>query len=386
MAWKKTSKKRKPRKVVLPKVGATMPSSKAPTFHKSSKAKSRLNSRAKRVVGEKFRKIAVLIILALLASGIIYTSIRTVLSIKNKPAAEEIPEFTLEASGGDVIGFSGIPAFPGATFMYETHIKEARIQNFLASGKSAYVLPDNAAWEDAVAFYTEQLQALGWQHVLSVDFVDDTKEFGEYWVKGTDANTSTVGLRIYTKMDDLWYERITAADARTGLATEVAKEKEIELMTTMSSASELPESFPWSLKYPSLWRVEIKKSTLMEIEEADFLNVDTQGKLSIVPIDFVSMEDINEIGPRYIEQVNGFREQSSQLQVASKENVTIAGQSAVKYILEKASDDTITTSESSIIGYLCVIPNPKNQVVYAIATYDEELAMYNFVLQNIASR
>lgn len=308
-----------------------------------------------------------------IAGAVVYFSISTVLRIKNNPTEEIVPEFTIEASGGDVVGLPGVPQFPSSTFMFESHIREDSVQRFLGSGQSAYVLPDGAEWTDAIEFYLQNLTAPNWTHVLSVEMTDDTKRFGEYWVYSGEV---TYGLRIYTKVDDVWYEKLTDTEARSGLSNEVAEEIEMEILLSLGSSSELPETFVWALRYPNSWSVEIRKSTLLEIEEAVFTNSETGGKLAITPIDFVSMQDLDALGRRYIEQANVARDSDAQLTVSTSEAVTIAGQNGVKFAL--------TNGEGS--AYLCLLANPKNRVVYAIVTYDDELAMFNFVLGNIVSR
>jgi hypothetical protein len=326
-----------------------------------------------------------------------------------------------------VLGLKGVPVFPGAKFMFEDDIQTDLVQKFLSEGKSAYLLPADVQWDDVASFYREQLKNLGWYEVLSVDSSDQNKLDGEYWVKGfaqvadgsqlqegeasnqenvlgTEAGTTTesgqstessetvatgsteldsiasitgeYGLRIYSKYNDIWYEKITVEQAKTGLADVVAQEKNLKMMLSLGSAEELPGTIPWKLSYPGSWTAVIEKSSLLDIEKVTFTSSETGGTVVIEPVDFANKEPLRDLGQRYVDQVNSYREQGTAFTVSSVEDVKIAGSDAVK----------INLSAGETLGYVCLVTNTKNKVVYAIATYSGEKGFWDYVLANIEAR
>ncbi len=331
-------------------------------------------ARLRRQMIAKVKRVFVVAVLLLVAGGVIFAGIRGVLRVKQGSSDIEEGQEMVAQIEGEVLGLQGIPIYPGSKFMYDGHVEEDLVQEFLSEQKSVYRLPADTEWDEVVDFYEKTLAEEGWEHVLSVDFGDDDRKPGEYWVKSAvlDETESGEGLRIYYRVNDVWFEKITEQQARNGLSDVVAQEKQIEFLLEMSSAEELPKSFPWKLKYPPQWDVEIKKSRLMEIEYAEFVDGDSDAKVVIEPIDFSSMQPMEEVAAAFIDEVNSRRGEGEQLVVVSQEGAKVAGKDAVKFNFES--------------GSMYVVTHSGNGVIYAVTDFDGEMAFIEYVVKNLEAR
>ncbi|MBN1618824.1 hypothetical protein JW887_05820 [Candidatus Dojkabacteria bacterium] len=193
-----------------------------------------------------------------------------------------------------------------------------------------------------------------------------------------DSNRLGVGLRIYTKNDDIWYELISIQDAKTGLSSFVAEEQKLKMILSVDSGSALPESFPWILKYPANWSVKVERSAFMDIEMAILSNDETSsGSLVIEPIDYWEDSTIlKDLAWSQINSVNGHRSADEQFTVYFEDETKIDDDLPAYELLFESNSDN---------GGLCVVAHPKSGVVYVIATFSSEVSFYNFVVDNIES-
>lgn len=334
---------------------------------KRVKSKSR-TKRLRRIFWGNFRNIFILVIVLGVIGGLGYHGALKVISIKNNANENGGPLFSLERSEGEVLGINDVPSFPGSTFIFSSTIDSDVVQKFLGDGKSAYNLPIDALWSDAEKFYLESLEKKEWAHVLSVDLSDEGKMYGEYWIKGDK------GLRIYTKLDDLWYETITVDQANTGLADRVARDSEMEMYLAMYSGEELPEKFPWKLSYTSDWTATEGKSKLLEIKYIQLDHSDGDQILVIEPIEFITQQSLRDVGINYLDSANEYRDVEDLWGVTTIDSVKVAEQEAYTFSLE---------SEEGT-GYYAVVGNPENDVVYVIRTFTGSKAFFDYVLSNIA--
>lgn len=341
----------------------------------------------------RLRNYLIIVVLVLLAGGLIYGGIRNVINIKG--GNDSGGDFIFPASTGDVLGIPGVPEFPGSIFMYEGYVDKDTVQMFLSDKKSAYTLPVGTNWEDVVEFYKRELEKRGWSHELSVDLTDESMMPGEYWVKrdvvqgdlpevdsGEDGGVldqqslSGRGLRLYSRLNDAWYEEISVSQAMNGLADVVAERKDLEFLISMGSGQELPPAFPWKLQFSSEWTVEVKDSVLLDFQIVEFVSSDNFNEVSIIPVDFMSAMSLEDMGREYIEDGNVHRDSEDRFDVVDVGSKTVAEQSAMVFELKS----------SSTSGYLCIVANPANGVVYGIAAYRGSSPFFNYVLENIEIR
>lgn len=70
--------------------------------------------------------------------------------------------------------------------------------------------------------------------------------YGDYW----ENPSKDLGLRIYERVNDIWYERLSISDAKQGLSRLAKQEIERELVLASSEGTDLLPDFPWTLKVP----------------------------------------------------------------------------------------------------------------------------------------
>ena len=333
----------------------------------------------------QLRKILILAVLILIVGALIFLGVKSVLEIKTGDGNGDEGLITIE-SEGDVVGIPDVPAYPGSTFMFKDDIENEVVQRFLSSGLSAYVLPMDTEWNQVVSFYNDELSQAGWEHAHSIELADELCVPGEYWVfkkfmideAGNVENEldpiGSFGLRIYSKINGVWYEKLTVGQAQTCLSNEVAREREIELMLSMGSSQELPETFPWKLTYPEIWSVEVSKSGLIDAPFVEFSNVNTVGTVLIEPIAFDIGTPLREEGNVFLDQVNGRRAEENKLLVVSSKEITIADQSGIRFNLE---------SELGT-GWMAVVVHPENGIIYSITALEGDEAFFNYVVENLS--
>lgn len=377
--------------------------------HKKKRSKKRNNARSESLARRrkqtfvKIQKYGIVALLVVLTGGLIFIAVRGVLNIKIWDSSDQ--KKTDNIGSGDVVGFENIPTFPGSEFMFEKTKDHHSVKDFISSGKSAYLMPIDSTWDEVIEFYEKELKDLGWEHVLSVNIGDDERMPGEYWVyydkveaeeqetfgvleESVDSNENNEettdseqpqtgkGLRIYTKLSDIWYELISIEDAKTGLASRVAKEKQLDLIISMSSSQEITAQFPWKLSFSSEWSYERRQANFLEMDMLEFTKNDNSTTLVIEPVDFYTMESLEKMGKDYIRDVNTHRDPENKLRINSTEEIKVDGEDAVKFSLE-STDHT---------GALCLTPNSKNGVVYVIASYFGDLSFFEYVVGNIKAR
>jgi len=319
-----------------------------------------------------------------LAGGLIYGSIRNVIDIKIGKNTDD--DFIYSMSTGDVLGIPGVPEFPGSRFMYDGYIEKDTVQQFLADKKSAYTLPVDTDWEDVVEFYIRELEKRGWSHELSVESTDESMMPGEYWIKSDsiredngDSDSQFLagrGLRIYSRLNDIWYEEISVSQAMNGLSDVVAERKALEFLISVGSGQELPANFPWRLQFSSVWTFEVKDSLLLNFKMVEFVSSENADEVVIIPVDFVSALSLEDIGREYIEDGNIHRDSEDRFDVIDVTSKTVAEQDAVIFELKS----------SSASGYICIVANPENGVVYGITSYRGSSPFFHYVLENIEVR
>ena len=355
----------------------------------------------------RIRKGATLALLGLIIGGLLYTVVRSVLLVKGGNDSDE--NLITEQSTGDVVGLPGVPVFPGAEFMFRKNTRDEIVQSFLGKGRSAYTLPTDTTWDEVTSYYVEQLQSRGWRHELTVELSDTERLPGEYWVfeitSGGDAAVSenseltgpeinlsettannaenriepvidtagSYGLRIYSKTQSVWYERTSYEDARTGLSSEIAREKEIDLILATGSTEELPESFPWKLSYPELWDAEVRESLVIEAPMVEFSDGGSSGVIAIEPIAFDTGKPLEEVAGSFLQEVNSRRSEDTRFSLVTTRAVTIDEVSGIEY--------EIGLDEAR--GYFSLVVHPGNGIVYAVTCFDADEASYQYVKEHM---
>ncbi|MBD3329182.1 hypothetical protein GF357_01680 [Candidatus Dojkabacteria bacterium] len=231
----------------------------------------------------------VLIIIALIFSVyVVYQSAQIVLKIRKKST-----EGYIKSEEDFIVGFNDVPiyydkAYGEAEFVFKNNLYNEHVQKFLNEGYSVYRMPVNASISDIYLYYQNVLPGLGWTYVLEIEPGTEGMKYGQYWVK------DGVGLRIYSRINDIWYQRLSENDARTGLAEQVLIETEREQILSESEGYDLLPSFPWQLKVPENVTVSYSSiivqgaSTIEDLQERDFQyahfnKLDTDEEVVLMP-------------------------------------------------------------------------------------------------------
>lgn len=156
---------------------------------------------------------------------------------------------------GNVKGLNDVPVFPNSEFLFTDSESSVEVKKMLSEHNSAYRLTNDASFEEVVDFYKETLKKKGWQFDHEAKIDSKTEKTGFYWTK------ENQGLRIYQQINDIWYESLSADEAKTGLAYLVALEsKEYYNPENLVKLNTVTQT-SWELDYPDSWDVEQKNSS-----------------------------------------------------------------------------------------------------------------------------
>jgi len=345
---KKKNKPVKPSGVYMPK------KQNSPNIRKQSKRKS-LKRKLKSKKGNRKRKfkysnLLILILSLTILFGLTFLSIRF---IKNLRSTEESFEETY------VVGLQNIPAYPGSEFIFETNIEDSAISNFISAGNSAYRIPSRISTSKVMIFYDDKLPSLGWEKVLSVKTGSDDKKEGDYWTK------DSVGLRIYSKFNDIWYETISIEEASTGLANEVKEEIEREMLLVNSDSQDLLPDYPWVLKVPKEYVIQYSASGFEDLRRASFKKLGQIETVWLTPIGYTGAKELDFFLEDYIATLE-------------EQNTGIVN----TFLMTKPGIRGTITVEGKE-NLVAVIPNYYNNVVYVLHANQAESPFFEYVLDNL---
>lgn len=177
------------------------------------------------------------LVLGLLVSS--YTAINWVISLR---ASKGVVEQDLTS----VIGFDSVPVFPTSEYVFSNSSDEAIVETFVSSGRSIYGIPLGTDIQSVYDYYKIELPERGWNHIKFVPRTQKDEMYGDYW----ENPSKDLGLRIYERVNDIWYERLSISDAKQGLSRLAKQEIERELVLASSEGTDLLPDFPWTLKVP----------------------------------------------------------------------------------------------------------------------------------------
>lgn len=265
-----------------------------------------------------------------------------------------------------VMGLENIPAYPESTFIFQNSLEQDSVKNFISNGDSAYRLPNNTNIEEAFTFYTEQLPNLGWQFVLMVSMESPDKEYGQYWTK------DNVGLRIYSKFNDIWYESLTLSEAQSGLAERVKQETDMNLLLTDDESQDLLPDFPWVLKIPKEYLISYKSSAYnSSLQQVSFSKMGSEEKLNLVPADKVGNRALDYALNDYVTTLNG----------ETGERWGVINTYVISTNMGTGIRGTISTNAED--REVAVIQDSYNNTVYVLDSNVMHNPFFDYILENI---
>ncbi|MCC7289808.1 hypothetical protein IT417_00960 [bacterium] len=263
-----------------------------------------------------------------------------------------------------VYGFD-IPAYPGSEFIFSNDTDDETVKHFISLGNSVYRLPKDAEIADVFSFYVEQLPPKEWQHVLSVSITSEDRLFGEYWVKGDK------GLRIYSRLNDVWYQTVTVKQAQTGLEDEVKKEIARKLLLLTTEKADLLPDFPWRLNFPTEYTAKYYATGIKSFQGVSFQRLGDNSIIYLEPVGYNGGNTYDGYIDNFIASFN--KKHKSKWQVVNSVETEFRGEYAVRATVNKGSD----------FGSIVAVKNNSNTLIYVIAAFEENEPFFNYMLQNL---
>jgi len=266
-----------------------------------------------------------------------------------------------------VIGLENIPAYPDSTFIFQNSLDQDSVKNFLSNGDSAYRLPNNTNIDDTFEYYNEKLPALGWQFVQMVSMEAPDKEYGQYWTK------ANIGLRIYSKFRDVWYETITIPEAQSGLAERVKQSTDMEILLTDDESQDLLPDFPWILKVPKEYIISYKASAYdSTLQQVSITKIGTEEQLNLVPMDKAGTRALDYALNDYVKLLNSTSDE--RWGVINTYVISTNLGTAIRGIIGSNTEDR----------EVAVITDSYNDIVYVLDSNVTKNPFFDYILENIA--
>ena len=263
-----------------------------------------------------------------------------------------------------VFGFD-FPSYPNSEYIFQSATDNPEVQNFVSLGNSVYRLPKGISINSVFDFYSEKLPTLGWTHTLSVPIDSETQLFGEYWIK------ESKGLRIYSRLNDVWYQSITIAQAQNGLEDVVKKESARKLLLLTTEKTELLPDFPWRLSFPTEYSTNYFSTSVGSLQGVSFKKIGSQKSLIIQPVGYFGGNSYDAYLDNYILEYN--KKNKTKWVVVNSVETVLFGNNVLKGMITNGKDN----------GIVVVINNIANNVVYAIATFEENDPFANYIYEKI---
>jgi len=321
---------------------------------KDTNRKSILKQRKSQETKRKIFPVLIAIFIISLGGFAIYQAAMIVLGIR-----DSVNDDDLNTQYENVIGFENIPSYPYSEFIFEEYIDDDKVNEFLNEGFSAYRILENKNFEEVATFYNDNMNEYGWEKVLSVQVGDLDKRYGEYWVK------DGIGVRIFSKINDIWYQRVSENDARDGLAAEVKAEKERALVLAQSDYTNLLPDYPWKLSISGEYTVSYSASGIGDLQNASFMKVDESRTVSIEAV------KIYEGG--VLDQYLDVLSNSKGCEVINTTPLYLSAGTALEADITKDNNS----------GKVLMILNSYNNYIYAVYSEDKSNPFYDYVKQNI---
>ncbi|MBI2356851.1 hypothetical protein HYV12_02255 [Candidatus Dojkabacteria bacterium] len=264
-----------------------------------------------------------------------------------------------------VVGFDEVPEFPSSSFIFKGNLENDDVKRFLSGGQSIYRLEPGNSFDDVIEYYSKTLPDNGWEHVLSVPLESEEQKYGEYWVKGD------VGLRIYSKLNDIWYQTLSVNDAKTGLAAQVKQEVEFQLLLSEDAKQDLRPDFPWILSFSNDYIATYNGTDVGELQSVVFQRLGSNKTVRIDPLGYKGAFSYDRFLENELKKVN--KKEKSSWMILNTVVTVVSGQEA---LFAKIVDGG-KFAEAYIVG------NPRNTIVYIFRSSDEGDPFLKYIVERI---
>ena len=307
---------------------------------------------------KKYIRSIVLPLAFILFSGLIFLAVKYVILLRQSAFG------TKEGIISQVIGLEEIPTYPDSEFIFQDRMEDSVVKEFISQGNSAYRLPVGAKIEDVESYYMEEMQNLGWEFVQSVPLGSPDKKYGQYWIK------EDLGLRIYSKFKDLWYESISIDDAKSALANLVKEEIEREMLMASSEKQDLLPDYPWKIQVPKEYIIKYSPTDMKELRAVSFQKIGTIDSVEIFPIGYWKAKELDFMLNDYCKLKS-----TDEIKYGVMNSIPISFRDTL------GLKSTLQKNEETITAY--TIPNTYNSVVYVISANSENSPLLEYLIENI---
>jgi len=330
---------------------------------KPNKHSKRKNSRKTKSLLKKASNLFIIFFSLLLLIGLIYISIIKILEIRKTRFNSELDLNKM------VYAIDNVPQYPGSEFIYKNLLNNETVKKTLSSGISAYRLPPYKQIDDVYKFYTDHLPDFGWTYIQTVPLASPTMYSGQYWVN------TTGGLRIYTRLNDIWYEKVTKEEAKNGLELRQTEVLEREEVLAQDEDQFLLPGFAWQLQLSSEYILDYFSTKYDDAIGVKMKHIVTSQVTILSPI------GVSGKAPEDIQIENYLKEYNSSHEDKTWEIVN-------SMYTKKGKIDTLQVSlinkEKTTTAY--VINNGLDENAYILVSFDNDIDFVEYVLANLIDK
>lgn len=335
-------------------------------FKKSSytpEKKFKLKSSNNRLrVGSKFSKIfksfylfLILSVSFLFIGFLLYYAYKFVVNIRQRDTISTVE---------NVYGFD-IPSYPNSEFIFKNNLDDSVVAQFLSLGNSVYRLPKDTDINDVFEYYITELGNLGWTHQLSVPINSEERMYGEYFVK------DTKGLRIYSRLNDIWYQSVSVIEASNGLEDQVKKETARKLLLLTTEKTELLPDYPWRLSFPTEYQTKYYNSSVSSFQGVRFQKIGSNVITYLEPVGYFGAMPLDDYLIKYLDIYNR----------KYKKKWVVTNSVLVQFNSNDAIRGTITDGKETSSIYS--IHNTGNNLVYIITSFEDKEPFSEYIFNNL---
>lgn len=275
----------------------------------------------------------------------------------------------------EVLGFSNVPEYPGSVYVFLPEEETDSVREFLSSGRSIYRLDWNSNIEDVFDFYKVELPKKGWEQVKSVERTNNEMMYGDYYVK----KDENIGIRIFDRVNDIWYEKLTPEDAKSGLSERVKKDAERELIIASDEGTDLLPDYPFSLKVPREYIAKYFATDQGTIKGVQFVRLASNKEYILEPVLPLDAGYDDLFLEEYVKRVNFRLSQGNEKhkwEIINSKYAEIGGRSFLEANVRSEKGE----------GLIYILNDPNTKYAFAFFQPHDDTTFSQYLLRNIESK
>ena len=276
--------------------------------------------------------------------------------------------------------------YPRSSYIFE-ETDDSTVSQFLTTGRSIYRLNRGEKIDTVFEYYVEALTESKWAFVQSVPRTSHEMMYGDYYFN----EELGYGVRIYDRVNDIWYEKLTKNEAETGMADYVSKKYERDLILSSDEGTSLLPDFPWDLTVPREYLVKYFPTDEEDLRGVTFTEIATGKETILEPITELTGEADDVYAEVYIDTLNIRAAGGSESEVTADET---QDQSLRSWQLINTAYVEIngvhlleaTVSYKTKTSRMYILHNTKVNYAYGVNVVDDDTSFLSFLLLNMTER